>query len=116
MIEWLHLAALLLYGVGAAITGVSFARGGRRLPGGAVIAVPMVMALRLIRLEQGVTFLPESYVKLYVNNGELVVLSIRDMPPLMSEPVLIAHKSRQPDTIHQEFVRILKEQLQHLIM
>ncbi len=39
MIEWLHLAALLLYGIGAAITGVSFARGGRRLPGGAVIAV-----------------------------------------------------------------------------
>src|SRR5690606_1764831 len=39
MIEWLHLAALLLYGVGAAITGVSFARGGRRLLEGAIVAV-----------------------------------------------------------------------------
>lgn len=87
---------------------------GRRGSGGAVIAVPMVMALRLIRLEQGVTFLPESYVKLYVNNGELVILPIRDMPQLMSEPVLIAHRSRQLDSIHQEFVRILKEQLSHL--
>lgn len=32
MIEWLHIAALLLYGSGAALLGVSFARGGRRLP------------------------------------------------------------------------------------
>lgn len=89
---------------------------GRRGSGGAVIAVPMVMALELVRLGQGVTFLPESYIKPQVSAGNLVVLSIRDMPPLMSEPVLIAHKERQPDAIHREFIQILREQLRHLEM
>lgn len=39
MTESLHIAALLLYGVGAVLMGVSFARGGRGMPRPAAIAV-----------------------------------------------------------------------------
>lgn len=44
MIGWLHAAALLLYGVGAAHMGISFARGGRGLPplAAAVVAAGLV--------------------------------------------------------------------------
>lgn len=39
MIEWLHVAALLLYGAGAVHMGISFARGGRGLSSVAAVAV-----------------------------------------------------------------------------
>jgi HemX protein len=39
MIDWLHVAALLLYGAGAVHMGISFARGGRGLPPIAAAAV-----------------------------------------------------------------------------
>lgn len=77
--------------------------------GGAVIAVPMVMALQLIRSGQGVTFLPERYVQPYVASGELVYLSISDMPPLLSQPVLIALKNRELDPVHLAFVEVLRQ-------
>lgn len=89
---------------------------GRHGSGGAVIAVPMVMALRLVTLGQGVTFLPESYVKPAVESGELVVIHLDDMPPLMSEPVLIVDRTRTLDHVHQEFVRILKARWRHLMV
>jgi ABC-type uncharacterized transport system permease subunit len=43
MTEWLHVAALLLYGAAAVLMGISFARGGRRLP--TVAAVALVAGL-----------------------------------------------------------------------
>lgn len=82
---------------------------GRQGSGGAVIAVPMVMALKLVMMEQGVTFLPESYVRPAVAMGELVVLDIEDMPPLVSRPVLIAVRERELDKVHQAFVAVFKE-------
>jgi DNA-binding transcriptional LysR family regulator len=82
--------------------------------GGAVIAVPMVMALQLVLMGQGVTFLPESYVKPYVNDGRLIYLKIEEMPRLMSQPILIAHQDYGLDDVHAAFVEILIEQLQHL--
>ena len=82
--------------------------------GGAVIAVPMVMALQLVTSGQGVTFLPESYIKQSVIRGDLKHLRITDMPRLMSQPVLIAHKNRKLDDVHLEFVDILKKRLSHL--
>ncbi len=88
----------------------------RAASGGGVIAVPMVMALRLVALGRGVTFLPESYVRHAVDEGQVRYLSITDMPPLMSEPVLIAQKDRQPDSIHTEFCRILQRVWRHLLV
>jgi DNA-binding transcriptional LysR family regulator len=81
---------------------------GRRGSGGAVIAVPMVMAYRLVTLGQGMTFLPEYYVHKAVEAGELVYLQIDDMPALVSEPVLVCHKERRLDRPHEEFVRVFK--------
>jgi LysR family transcriptional activator of glutamate synthase operon len=79
--------------------------------GGAVIAVPMVMALRLVMMGQGVTFLPESYIQSSIKAGELVYLNIEDMSSLTSQPVLVAHRDRQLDSIHLAFVDILKSHL-----
>jgi LysR family cyn operon transcriptional activator len=89
---------------------------GRQGSGGAVIAVPMVMAYHLVRKGEGVTFLPESYVKSAVESGELTFLEIADMPELMSQPVLIAPRDRRLDDIHLEFVRILKTCWRHLLV
>ena len=89
---------------------------GRLGSGGAVIAVPMVMALKLVIMGQGITFLPESYVKTAIDKGELVYLMIEDMPSLKSRPILIAHRERQLDPIHTEFVEIFKNRWWHLLV
>jgi DNA-binding transcriptional LysR family regulator len=89
---------------------------GRSGSGGAVIAIPMVMALQLVTLGQGVTFLPESYIKPALESGQVVTLTLADMPPLVSEPVLIQHRDRQLDTLHQAFVRIFKGRWRHLLV
>ncbi len=81
---------------------------GRNGSGGAIIALPMVMALQLVQMGQGVTFLPESYAKPAVTRGEVAFLSILDMPPLVSEPLLIAHKERKLDKANESFVELLK--------
>jgi DNA-binding transcriptional LysR family regulator len=94
-------------------TVVENARGGS---GGAVIAVPMVMAMRLVSMGQGVTFLPESYVRSVVEGGELVYLDIAEMPELVSQPVLICLKERRLDDIHQEFARIFKARWRSLVV
>ena len=89
---------------------------GRAGSGGAVIGVPMIMALRLATLGQGVTFLPQSYVAGPVAAGELVNLQIADMPALMSEPLLIALRNRQLDVPQQEFVRLFKQRWARLVV
>ena len=88
---------------------------GRSGSGGAVIAVPMMMALRLATLGQGVTFLPESYVARSVDEGDLVYLSINELPRLNSEPLLITLKHRQLDLPQQTFTHIFKARWRRLI-
>lgn len=87
---------------------------GREGSGGAVIAIPMVMALNLVRQGQGITFLPEGYVRAAVEHGDLHFLKLHDMPPLMSEALLIAHRERELDNLHQHFVDIIAAQWQNL--
>ncbi|MGB7340138.1 MAG: LysR family transcriptional regulator [Phototrophicaceae bacterium] len=74
--------------------------------GGAVIAVPMVMARRLVMMGQGMTFLPASYIRAPINSGEFIRLNIVDMPLLYSEPVIIAHRNRDLDDAHQAFINV----------
>ncbi|MEM9953795.1 MAG: LysR family transcriptional regulator [Chloroflexota bacterium] len=74
--------------------------------GGAVIAVPMVMARRLVMMGQGMTFLPASYIRAPIQSGEFIRLNITDMPPLYSEPVITAHRSREIDEAHQSFIHV----------
>lgn len=76
--------------------------------GGAVIAVPMVMARRLVLMGQGVTFLPGSYVQQAVKNGDFVRLDLKGMPSLNSEPLLIALRSRQIDPANEHFCALMK--------
>lgn len=84
---------------------VEYGRGGS---GGAIIAVPMVMALKLVSMGQGVTFLPQSYVKPAIESGELVYLQLADMPLLVSEAVVIAQRDRSLDSSHKAFLETLK--------
>lgn len=86
----------------------------RRGSGGAVIKVPMVMARELVSTGKGVTFLPESYVKPAVLKGELTYLDLEDMPPLISQPLLIARKDSALDDVHTAFSQILQATLSHL--
>ncbi|MBZ0302732.1 MAG: LysR family transcriptional regulator [Anaerolineae bacterium] len=89
---------------------------GRQGSGGAVIGVPMVMALRLVTLGQGMTFLPQSYVARSVEAGELVYLNLAGLPRLTSEPVLIALKNHQLDKPQQAFVEIFKARWEKLLV
>ncbi len=84
--------------------------------GGAVIAVPMVMARRLVMMGQGLTFLPASYIRAPIESGEFVQLNIVDMPKLYSEPVIIAYKNRDLDEAHQAFIEVFKSMWQHLLV
>lgn len=84
--------------------------------GGAVIAVPMVMARRLVMMGQGLTFLPASYVRAPIESGEFVQLNIVDMPKLYSEPVIIAYRNRDLDEAHQAFIEVFKSMWQHLLV
>lgn len=84
--------------------------------GGAVISVPMVMARRLVMMGQGMTFLPASYIRAPIQSGEFVRLNIVDMPPLYSEPVIIAYKNRDLDDAHQAFIKVFKKMWHTLIV
>jgi DNA-binding transcriptional LysR family regulator len=89
---------------------------GRRGSGGAVVAVPMLLAIRLVILGQGVAFLPESYAQRYVDQGRLTFLNIADMPQILNEPMLVALRGRKLDFIHQEFIRIFKENWRYMMV
>ncbi|MEL6407068.1 MAG: LysR family transcriptional regulator [Chloroflexota bacterium] len=84
--------------------------------GGAVIAVPMVMARRMVMLGQGVTFLPASYIRAPITSGEFVALNIKDMPTLYSEPVIIAYKNRELDDAHQAFIQEFRHMWRDLVV
>lgn len=84
--------------------------------GGAVIAVPMVMARRLVLQGEGVTFLPMSYVQTLIDSGDCVQLNVVDMPRLDSEPILIAYKERELDQVHQAFIDIVKHRWRLLLV
>lgn len=84
--------------------------------GGAVIALPMVMARELVMTGEGVTFLPQSYIKQPIERGLLTPLSIDNMPDLYSEPILIAAKSRKLDAVHTLFCEILVKSWRHLLV
>jgi len=88
---------------------------GRVGSGGAVIAVPMVMALRLVKLGRGITFLPQTYVQAAINAGEVVTLHVAEMPALHAQPVLITHKDRPLDDAHHALVRLLRKDWAHLV-
>lgn len=89
---------------------------GRRGSGGAVVSVPMILAIRLVILGQGLTFLPQSYVQRHVDEGRLVYLEIEDMPQILSEPLLVALAGRELDFVHMEFMRLLKERWRHILV
>lgn len=89
---------------------------GRKGSGGAVIAIPMVMALRLVLKGQGLTFLPESYIRESLDSGALVMLKLAEMPALYSQPVLIALRDRKLDVLHQAFVSLFKNRWRGLMV
>lgn len=89
---------------------------GRKGSGGAVIALPMVMARELVMTGEGITFLPQSYAKGSIDNKRLVPLTIEDVQTLYSEPILIAAKSRKLDAVHTLFCEILVATWRHLLV
>lgn len=86
----------------------------RQSHGGAVIAVPMVMAYELVIKGQGITFLPQTYIQRALDAGQLVTLPLAEMPALYSQPLLIALKDRQLDPMHLAFADTFRRALHHL--
>ncbi|GAB4314839.1 MAG: LysR family transcriptional regulator [Phototrophicales bacterium] len=94
----------------------TLAENAREGSGGAVIAIPMIMALQLVILGQGVSFLPESYLKPAIQKRDVVILDIADMPQLYNEAVLVMHRERTLDHVQHEFIRILKAVWRNLLV
>jgi len=86
----------------------------QQMTGQGRVAIPMVMARRLVLSGCGVTFLPESYVKQAVDDGQLALLNIVDMPQLWSQPMLIAHRDREIGGVEQAFIDTLLNHWRHL--
>ena len=74
----------------------------------------MSMAARMTMLGQGITFLPASYARLFVDEGKLVTLAFEDMPLLESHPVLISNRRVEYNQAHEKFVSVLLQQLDSL--
>lgn len=89
---------------------------GRQGSGGSIMAVPMIMALRLVMMNEGVTFLPHSYIKTALDAGEVITLALEDMPALFSEVVLIYYRERQLDEPHREFARLFRARWRDLLI
>jgi len=88
---------------------------GRRATGGAVIAVPMVLARELTIRHQGITFLPSAFVRTALESGALVTIKLEDMPELYSEPTVVSLRDRELDNAHRAFVEVLTQQWQPLL-
>jgi DNA-binding transcriptional LysR family regulator len=88
----------------------------RQESGEAVVGVPVIMVVDLVRSGQGVAFLPQGMVQASVEAGELVFLEIADMPILTNEPLLVTLRERELDRSNLEFVRIFKAHWQHILV
>jgi len=86
----------------------------RQATGQAITALPMLMALRMVRLGHGITFLPYNYVRNFIETGEILRLHIEDVPALRSEAVLITHTNRELDQAHSQFIQLFANQWHHL--
>lgn len=76
----------------------------------AQIWLPAIMVVPMLLKEQGVAFLPESFVEAYLLSGEMAVLDVADLPFLKHESLLVKLKDRQLDSHHQELVRMVRAQ------
>ncbi len=93
----------------------SVVESGRQGSGGAIVAVPLLLASRLTIRGQGMAFLPQSYVQRFVDDKRLVFLNIQDMPQVLDEPLLVALRGRELDSVHREFIRNFKHHWRHML-
>ncbi|QPC84633.1 LysR family transcriptional regulator [Phototrophicus methaneseepsis] len=84
--------------------------------GGAVLRLPAIMLIPFLVQGEGVAFLPESAVKTQVETGELMPLTIGDLPPLMNELLLISIQGRELDAPTQAFVQMFRAEWYHLLV
>lgn len=84
--------------------------------GGAVIFLPATIATELLRQGSGIAFLPQSFVKKYVADGQLVYLNIGDMPQLYHEPLLISLVGRTLDQPNATFLEVVRHHWQDILV
>lgn len=70
--------------------------------------LPVMMLIPMLLMEQGVAFLPKSFVAEYLSSGELVVLDVVDLPILNHEALIVKRADRELDILHQELVRMIR--------
>lgn len=86
----------------------------RRHGGVGVTYIPAIMAVPLLMQGEGVTFLPQALVQSQVNEGQLVLLDVDDMPALYTEPLLMTAADRELDAPNRAFVEMLCTRWQQL--
>ncbi|HFE39179.1 MAG TPA: LysR family transcriptional regulator [Gammaproteobacteria bacterium] len=94
----------------------SVAEQARSGSGGAIIAIPAIMAVDLLLQGQGVAFLPRSFVQPQVDTGQLNFLKITDIPRLYHETLLISRDVRELDVPNSVFVKMVRMQWQHILV
>ncbi|MEJ2711493.1 MAG: LysR family transcriptional regulator [Anaerolineales bacterium] len=78
------------------------------------IWLPAIMVIPMLLKEQGVAFLPGSFVEDYLISGELVALDVADLPFLKHEPLLVKLDGYKLDSHHQELIRMIRAQWRKL--
>ena len=86
----------------------------RRGNGTGDIYIPAIMAAPLLMQGQGVTFVPQALVQKQVDDGQIVLLDLADMPDLYTEPLLIHLSERALDAPNKAFVAMLCERWRHM--
>ncbi|HID54049.1 MAG TPA: LysR family transcriptional regulator [Anaerolineae bacterium] len=84
--------------------------------GGAVVAIPAIMAAPLLLQGKGIAFLPQGFVQTYVDAGQLVFLEIEDLPLLSHELLVVSLAERPLDPPNTAFVQMLRAQWRHILV
>ncbi|PJF21150.1 MAG: hypothetical protein CUN56_12540 [Phototrophicales bacterium] len=88
----------------------------RKGSGGALVYVPSIMTRHLLYQGSGVAILPEQFLMQSVREGVLTYLTVRDMPMLYNETLLVGLRGRELNQPSQAFVQMLRAQWRDLLV
>lgn len=84
--------------------------------GGAVLWLPAVMAIELLLQNQGIAMLPQNYVDDHVARGNLVFLTVQDLPQMFNQPTLVSLADSHLDQHTVRFIELIRTQWQDVLV
>lgn len=88
----------------------------RQGSGGALVYVPSIMTRHLLYQGSGAAILPEQFLLQSVKDGFLTYLTVRDMPTLHNETLVVGLRGRELNQPSQAFVQMLRAQWRDLLV